>query len=76
MQIMEGNLIDTLKAYIDAIGYIHIADVPGRHEPGTGEINFANVMTVLKELDYDGIVGFELNPERNSATAARAILNL
>ena len=76
MQIMEDNLIETLKSYIDAIGYIHVADVPGRHEPGTGEINFANVMTVLKELDYDGVVGFELDPERDSATAARAILNL
>jgi hydroxypyruvate isomerase len=76
MQIMEGNLIDTLKAYIDAIGYIHVADVPGRHEPGTGEINFANVMTVLKELNYDGIVGFELDPERNSTEAVHTILNL
>lgn len=76
MQIMEDNLIDTLRAYIDAIGYIHVADVPGRHEPGTGEINFTNVMTVLNELDYDGFVGFELDPERDSATAARAILNL
>jgi hydroxypyruvate isomerase len=76
MQIMEDNLIDTLKSYIDAIGYIHVADVPGRHEPGTGEINFTNVMTVLKELDYDGFVGFELEPERDSTTAARAILNL
>lgn len=76
MQIMEDNLIDTLKSYIDAIGYIHVADVPGRHEPGTGEINFTNVMTVLKELDYDGFVGFELEPKRDSTTAARAILNL
>ena len=76
MQIMENNLIDTLKSYIDTIGYVHVADVPGRHEPGTGEINFANVMTVLKELDYDGFVGFELDPESDSVTAARAILNL
>jgi hydroxypyruvate isomerase len=76
MQIMEGNLIDTLKAYIDAIGYIHVADVPGRHEPGTGEINFANVMTALKALGYDGFVGFELSPERDSASAARAIISL
>jgi hydroxypyruvate isomerase len=76
MQIMEGNLIDTLKAYIDAIGYIHLADVPGRHEPGTGEINFVNVMTVLKALGYDGFVGFELSPERDSTAAARAIINL
>jgi hydroxypyruvate isomerase len=76
MQIMEGNLIDTLKAYIDDIGYIHVADVPGRHEPGTGEINFINVMTVLEELDYDGIVVFELNPVRDSMEAARMIINL
>ena len=76
MQIMENNLIDTLRAYIDAIGYIHVADVPGRHEPGTGEVNFSNVMTVLKELDYDGFVGFELDPERDSAAAIRAILTL
>ena len=76
MQIMEDNLIDTLKSYIDAIGYIHVADVPGRHEPGTGEINFANLMAVLKELGYDGFIGFELDPERDSTEAARAILNL
>jgi len=75
MQIMEDNLIETLKSYIDAIGYIHVADVPGRHEPGTGEINFANVMSVLKELDYGGIVGFELDPEHDSTAAVRAILN-
>ena len=76
MQIMEGNLIETLKANIDVIGYIHVADVPGRHEPGTGEINFANVMAVLQELDYDGFIGFELNPARNSMEAVSAISNL
>jgi len=66
MQIMEGNIISTLKEYIDAIGYIHIADVPGRHEPGTGEINFENVVKTLESLKYDGIVGFELTPLQNS----------
>ena len=76
MQIMEGNIINTLKAYIDVIGYIHIADVPGRHEPGTGEINFSNIMKTLKKLKYDGIIGFELAPLHNSAKAARNILAL
>ena len=68
--------METLRSYIDAIGYIHAADVPGRHEPGTGEINFDNVMTLLKELGYDGIIGFELDPQHNSTEAARAILSL
>jgi len=76
MQIMEDNLIDTLKSYIGAIGYIHVADVPGRNEPGTGEINFSNVMATLKELNYQGFVGFELSPQRDSAQAVEAILHL
>jgi hydroxypyruvate isomerase len=73
MQIMEGNIINTLKAYIDAIGYIHIADVPGRHEPGTGEINFANIMKTLKKLKYDGMIGFELAPLHDSKKAVRML---
>jgi len=76
MQIMEGNIINTLKAYIDAIGYIHIADVPGRHEPGTGEINFTNIMKTLKKLKYDGMIGFELAPLHDSKKAVRMLANL
>jgi hydroxypyruvate isomerase len=76
MQIMEGNIIDTLKANIDAIGYIHIADVPGRHEPGTGEINFANVIKRLEKLKYDGIIGFELAPLHDSTKVARRLIDL
>ncbi len=62
MQIMEGNIIQTIKDNIDAIGYIHIADVPGRHQPGTGEINFKNIFKTLREIGYDGYVGFEFEP--------------
>jgi hydroxypyruvate isomerase len=76
MQIMEGNIIDTLKQYIDAIGYIHVADAPGRHEPGTGEINFANVFKTLESLEYDGFIGFELAPIQDSASAVQRIINL
>ena len=76
MQIMEGNLINTLNQYIDTIGYIHIADVPGRHEPGTGEINFANVIKTLEKLKYDGIIGFELAPLHDSTTAVQRIIDL
>jgi hydroxypyruvate isomerase len=76
MQIMEGNIIDTLRKYMDRIGYIHIADVPGRHEPGTGEIHFPNVMTALRELGYEGFVGFELSPLLEPDKAASLLLAL
>jgi hydroxypyruvate isomerase len=76
MQIMEGNILSTLRNNMDRIGYIHIADVPGRHEPGTGEINFPNVMKELRELGYDGFVGFELSPLREPAKAASLLLSL
>jgi hydroxypyruvate isomerase len=76
MQIMEGNIIDTLRKDMDRIGYIHIADVPGRHEPGTGEINFPNVMTALRELGYDGFVGFELSPLQEPGKAASLLRSL
>ena len=62
MQIMEGNIIQTIKDNLDAIGYIHIADVPGRFQPGTGEINFKNIFKVLREENYQGMVGFEFEP--------------
>jgi hydroxypyruvate isomerase len=76
MQIMEGNIINTLATYIDTIGYIHIADVPGRHEPGTGEINFANIIKALKKLNYDGMIGFELAPLHDSKEAVRMLADL
>jgi hydroxypyruvate isomerase len=76
MQIMEGNIIDTVKAHFGEIGYIHVADVPGRHEPGTGEINVPNVLAALEALGYVGFVGFELSPLQESARAARRLLTL
>lgn len=63
MQIMEGNIIQTIKDNIDAIGYIHIADVPGRFQPGTGEINYTNIFKAIRETGYQGYVGFEFEPK-------------
>ena len=62
MQLNEGKIINTIKKYIDYIGYVHVADVPGRAEPGTGEINYANVFKAFKETNYGGTIGFELFP--------------
>ena len=61
-QISNGNLIRHLTDNIDKVGLIHIADVPGRHEPGTGEINFLNIYRMLASLNYQGCVGMEFVP--------------
>ncbi|GAA0531813.1 MULTISPECIES: hydroxypyruvate isomerase family protein [Pigmentiphaga] len=62
MQIMEGDLIRSLRTHCARIGHIQFADTPGRHEPGTGEIHFPNVFAALDELPYDGFVGAEYVP--------------
>ena len=72
-QITEGYLIETIRANIDLIGHIHIADVPGRHEPGTGEINYARVLRALDQAGYAGYVGLEFLP-RASTDEALAVV--
>ncbi len=71
-QIAEGNLIEKLEKHIDVIGLIHVADVPGRHEPGTGEINYANVYRKLAELKYRHMVAMEFKPTGDAVEALRA----
>lgn len=70
-QIAEGNLIEKLDQHIDVIGLIHIADVPGRHEPGTGEINFGNVYKKLAQLKYRHVVAMEFKPTSDPVTSLR-----
>jgi hydroxypyruvate isomerase len=62
MQRMEGELAATIRANLARIGHIQIADNPGRHEPGTGEINYAYLFGMLDEIGYQGWVGCEYNP--------------
>lgn len=61
-QMTEGNLINTTTDNFPRIGHIQIADVPGRHEPGTGEINYPNVFSTLDQLGYEGYIGLEYRP--------------
>jgi hydroxypyruvate isomerase len=62
LQRVEGDLVRTLRAHIDQIGYVHIADNPGRHEPGTGEINYPFFLQALEDTGYDDYVGLEYLP--------------
>ena len=61
-QIIQGDLARTIEANIARIGHIQIADNPGRHEPGTGEINYPFLFRLLDQLGYDGWVGCEYKP--------------
>jgi len=72
MQIEEGDLTGHLKEGIDQVGYVQLADHPGRNEPGTGEVNYARVLSELKRLRYTDFVGLECWPTDDIA-AARAV---
>jgi len=61
-QIISGDLARTLETNIERIGHIQIADNPGRHEPGTGEINYPFLFELLDRLGYNGWVGCEYKP--------------
>ena len=61
-QITEGNIVQTLTENVERIGHVHLADVPERHEPGTGELNYAHILSVLDDAGYDGYVGCEFSP--------------
>jgi hydroxypyruvate isomerase len=58
-QIGEGNLIQLVRDSVNLLGEVQVADVPGRCEPGTGEIHFPAVARALHEAGYSGVVGLE-----------------
>jgi hydroxypyruvate isomerase len=75
-QISEGNLIEKLVENIAHTGLVHIADVPGRHEPGTGEINYENIFRKLGELNYNRIAAMEFLPTSDPVGKLRAAREL
>jgi hydroxypyruvate isomerase len=68
-QIAEGNLLAKLEKNLDLIGVVHIADVPGRHDPGTGEINYPNIYRKLGQLGFNGYVAMGFIPEGETVAA-------
>jgi hydroxypyruvate isomerase len=70
-QIGEGNLIELIRRCGPAIGEIQVADVPGRYEPGTGEINYPAIARALHEMGYTGTIGLEARASSDSQLALR-----
>jgi hydroxypyruvate isomerase len=62
MQIMEGDLAPTIEKNLSRIGHMQLADTPGRHEPGSGEINYAFLLRHLDKIGYRGWIGCEYRP--------------
>lgn len=75
MQITEGDLCGHLREGFaaEAIGYLQLADHPGRNEPGTGEIHYNRVLKQAHDLGYRGIVGLECRPLKDEVSAARGV---
>jgi len=62
MQIMEGDLATTVEKNLAKIGHMQLADTPGRHEPGTGEINYPFLFQFFDKIGYKGWIGCEYRP--------------
>ena len=66
MQIMEGDLTPSIESLLPQIRHMQLADTPGRHEPGTGEINYAFLLSTIDDLGYEGWIGCEYRPEKDT----------
>jgi hydroxypyruvate isomerase len=69
LQRVNGELLNTYRRLLDRVGHIQIADAPGRNEPGTGEIDYRNVLAAVDQSDYDGHIGLEYRPKTTSDAA-------
>ena len=68
-QIMQGDIVASFEAYRERIGHVQIADTPGRHEPGTGELNFPFILDAIDRLGYAGWVSCEYVPSTDTGTS-------
>lgn len=75
-QVTEGNIIETVTENVEEVGHVHVADVPGRCEPGTGELNYPNIVEAIDDAGYEDYFGFEFRAEESSDEAVRAGLSL
>ena len=71
---MGLDLVPELKRALPYVRHVQFADVPGRHEPGTGEINMPHVLRTIYDTGYRGMVGLELFPQADPMRALAAVL--
>ncbi|MFB7258680.1 hydroxypyruvate isomerase family protein [Streptomyces nojiriensis] len=77
MQLMEGDLLRTIEAYLDRIGHFHTAGVPGRQElDSRQEVNWVAIANALREWGYDGFVGHEFIPREDPVAALRQAFDI
>ena len=69
MQVMRGNLIETIRAHLDVIRHFHAAGVPGRHELDSGELSYPGVLEAIARAGYEGSFGLEYFPAEESAAS-------
>ena len=72
MQLSEGNLVANMRSGLDQIAYVQVADVPGRHQPGSGELNYRFIFEELQRMGYKGSIGLECWPDKNGEQQAIA----
>ena len=77
MQLEDGDLIEKFNAGADQVGHVQIGDVPGRHQPGTGEVHHANLLKAVRAAAYRGKIGLEFMPfDQDDAEAVKDMLAL
>ncbi|WP_123534407.1 hydroxypyruvate isomerase family protein [Halosimplex salinum] len=74
-QVTEGDVIRNLTDNVDQVGHVHVADNPGRYEPGSGEMAYGNVFDALDDAGYDGYVGMEFFATSDGTTLEQGIRN-
>jgi len=75
MQLEDGDLIEKFTAGIDQVAHVQIGDVPGRHQPGTGEVNHTNLLKAVRAAGYRGKIGLEFIPlDQDDAKAVKDML--
>lgn len=77
MQLEDGDLIEKFTAGVDQVAHVQIGDVPGRHQPGTGEVNYANLLRSVRAAGYHDKIGLEFMPlDQDDARAVKDMLAL